>query len=148
MEDKVAREANKATVVRFITAMSEGDPAAADACLAADAVAVTKGFSKFTGTTDREAIVALMGSLKTLIPTGLRAKILSVIAEDERVSVEFEGDAVTSDGRPYHNQYCMTFTLRDGKIVRSHEYFCTRHAEDALFPALARAGVLPEEGRS
>lgn len=138
---------NKATVVRFIEAMSDGDAAAADECLAPDAVAVTKGFSKFTGTTNRDAIIELIGSIKSLVPTGLRAKIGSVIAEGDRVSVEFEGDAVTSEGQAYHNQYCMTFVLSGGKIVRSHEYFCTRHAEDALFPVLAQAGILPNEGR-
>jgi ketosteroid isomerase-like protein len=141
-------EQNKATVIRFITAMSEGDAAAADKCLAPEAVAVTKGFSRFTGTTEREAIVSLIGSMKSLVPTGLRANIVSVIAEGDQVAVEFEGDAVTSEGDPYHNQYCMTFTLKDGRIVRSHEYFCTRHAEEALFPVLAKAGVLPAEGRS
>jgi ketosteroid isomerase-like protein len=141
-------EQNRATVIRFITAMSEGDAGAADECLAPDAVAVTKGFSKFTGTTERDAIIGLIGSIKTLVPTGLRANIVTTIAEGDRVAVEFEGNAVTSEGQPYHNQYCMMFTLKDDKIVRSHEYFCTRHAEEALFPVLAKAGVLPAEGRS
>lgn len=139
---------NKATVLKFIAAMSDGDSAAADACLAPEAIAVTKGFSKFTGTTNRDAIIGLIGSIKSLVPTGLRARIVSVIADDDRVAVEFEGDAVTSEGDPYHNQYCMTFELRDGQIVRSHEYFCTRHAEEALFPVLAKAGFLPPKGRS
>jgi len=140
-------ERNKVTVVRFINAMSEGDAAAADECLAPDAVAVTKGFSKFTGSTPRDDIVALVGSMKALMPTGLRARIGTVIAEGDFVAAEFEGDALTGDGVPYRNQYCMMFTLRDGKIVRSHEYFCTRHAEEALWPVLVKAGMLPEEGR-
>lgn len=138
---------NKATVIRFIEAMGNGDAAAADECLAPDAIAVTKGFSRFTGTTQRDAIVALIGSMKHLVPTGLRPKILTLIAEGDIVAAEFEGDAVTHKGVPYHNQYCMMFTLKNGRIVRTHEYFCTKHAEEALLPELVEAGILPPEGR-
>lgn len=136
-------EQNKATVIKFVEAMSNGDSAAADQCLAPGAFAVTKGFSNFTGTCERDTIVALVGTMKTLLPTGLRAKILNVIADGNSVAIEFEGNAVTSEGKPYCNQYCMMFTLENGLITRSHEYFCTKHAEEALWSVIEKAGFAP-----
>ena len=59
------------------------------------------------------------------------------IREGDRVAVEFEGNAVTCEGKPYCNQYCMVFTLRDGKIKQVNEYFCTKLADDVLYPAFA-----------
>jgi uncharacterized protein len=139
-------ERNKQTVRRFLFAMSDGDAAAAATCLASDAVAVTKGFSNFTGSCDRETIVRLVGSMKALVPTGLRITIHALIADGDMVAAEFEGDAVTIDGKPYCNQYCMVFRLLDGLIVHSHEYFCTKLAESQLWPAIVQMGLEADAG--
>ena len=48
--------------------------------------------------------------------------------------VEFEGNAVTASGEQYNNQYCMVFTMRDGKIRQVNEYFCTILADRVLWP--------------
>ena len=71
------------------------------------------------------------------MPGGLRPTIHVVIADGERVAVEFEGDATLADGKSYCNQYCMVFTLREGKIKQVHEYFCTQLADEALYPLVA-----------
>ena len=48
------------------------------------------------------------------------------------------------NGTPYCNQYCMVFTLRDGRIVHVNEYYCTILADEAIGPLLAaRADALP-----
>ena len=62
--------------------------------------------------------------------------IVSVIAEGDRVVVEAEGNAVTTAGTPYRNQYCFLFTLAQGKIVKVDEYFCTVHADATIYPLL------------
>ena len=69
-----------------------------------------------------------------VLPTGLRTDVKSVTAEGDRVAVEFEGNATTSDGKAYNNQYCMVFTLADGRIKQVNEYFCTLLAEAVLWP--------------
>ena len=78
--------------------------------------------------------------LKTMIPTGLRFKICDVTAEGDRVAVEAEGNAVTAEGTPYCNQYCFVFTVRDGKIVHVNEYFCSKLADEVLWPIAEKAG--------
>jgi ketosteroid isomerase-like protein len=68
----------------------------------------------------------------------LRPSVGTVTAEGDRVVVEWEGDAKTSAGTPYCNQYCMVFTLRDGKIKQVNEYFCTILADNVLWPLVAK----------
>lgn len=130
-------EQNKQVVIRFIEAFSRGDVEDAKPCLAPDAVTFAKGFGKLSGPRPYELIVATTGAFKDLIPTGLRPSFKSVTAEGDRVVAEFEGDAVLSNGERYCNQYCMVFTLRDGKIKQVNEYYCTILADEKIGPLLA-----------
>jgi ketosteroid isomerase-like protein len=130
-------EANKAVVVKFIEAFSAGDAVLAETCLAPDAVTVAKGFGKLSGTRQREIVLATTAAFKDLIPTGLRPKFVSVIAEGDRVAAEFEGNSTLANGVEYNNQYCMVFTLRDGKITTVNEYYCTLLADEKILPLLA-----------
>ena len=130
-------EQNKQIVLTFLQAMGASDPETAAACLAPDAFTVAKGFGKFAGVRHYETIVGTIELFKKLVPTGLRPSVQTVTAEGERVVVEFEGNAVTCEGKPYCNQYCMVFTLREGRIRQVSEYFCTKLADEVLYPALA-----------
>ena len=127
-------EQNKQVVVTFIKAMGASDGAAAAPCLDPEAFTVAKGFGKFAGIRRFETIIGTIEALKQLVPTGLRPTIHSVTAEGDRVVVEWEGNAVTSEGTPYCNQYCMVFIVRDGKIRQVNEYFCTVLADRVLWP--------------
>lgn len=127
-------EQNKDVVIKFIEAMSTSDPQAAAPCLAPDAFTMAKGFSKFAGARHYDTIIGTIGAFKTLLPTGLGLTINSITTEGDRVVVEAEGNAVTSDGKPYCNQYCFVFTVKNGKIKQVNEYFCTKLAEDVLWP--------------
>jgi len=130
-------EQNKQLVLKFIEAMGASDAESAAPCLAEDAFTSAKGFSKFAGIRRYETIVGTINAFKKLVPTGLRPTVHTVTAEAERVVVEFEGNAVTCEGKPYCNQYCMVFTMRDGKIKQVNEYFCTKLADEVLYPAVA-----------
>jgi ketosteroid isomerase-like protein len=130
-------EDNKQIVLKFIEAMGASDAHSAAACLAKDAFTLAKGFSKFAGVRRYDTIVGTIDAFRKLVPTGLRPTVHTVTAEAERVVVEFEGNAVTCEGKPYCNQYCMVFTLQDGKIKQVNEYFCTKLADEVLYPAVA-----------
>jgi ketosteroid isomerase-like protein len=130
-------EQNKDVVLKFIRAFSEGDVDTAASCLTPDAVTIAKGFGKLSGPRPYEMIVATTGAFKELIPTGLRPIFHSVTAEDDRVVVEFEGDATLVNGERYCNQYCMVFTLTDGRIKHVNEYYCTLLADERIGPLLA-----------
>lgn len=129
-------ETNKQVVLQFIDAMGTSDPQKADLCLAPDAFTDAKGFCKLSGIRHRDTIVGTIGAFQKLLPTGLRPDIKRVIAEGDDVVVEFEGNATTLDGKAYNNQYCMVFTLSNGKIKQVNEYFCTKLAEDVLWSSV------------
>jgi len=73
------------------------------------------------------------------MPDGMKPEIVSVTAEADRVVVEFEGNGVLFNGKPYANQYCMVFKMRDGRICQVNEYFCTLLAEQQLWPLFEQA---------
>ncbi|HEX7854380.1 MAG TPA: nuclear transport factor 2 family protein [Sphingobium sp.] len=133
-------EENKQTVLTFIEAMGASDKTAAIPCLDPEAFTVAKGYTKFAGVRNYDLIVGTIDAFRTLVPTGLRPSIKSVTAEGDRVVVEWEGNAVTAEGKPYCNQYCMVFTLRAGKIIQVNEYFCTIHADEVLWPLVEAMG--------
>jgi ketosteroid isomerase-like protein len=130
-------EQDKKAALAFIDAMGRGDAKGVDTVLAPGAVAVAKGFSKFAGTRERERVVNGTGDFKTLVPDGFKPTIKTVTAEGGRVAVEWEGNATLKNGKPYHNQYVMVFTMENGKIKQLNEYFCGKLAEDALFPLVS-----------
>jgi len=127
-------EQNKQVVVKFIEAMGKSDAATAATCITSDAFTLAKGFGKFAGVRQHDVILATIDAFKTLVPTGLSCVIHTVTAEGDRVVVEFEGNATLVNDKPYNNQYCMVFSLRDGKIKQVNEYFCTKLADEVLWP--------------
>jgi ketosteroid isomerase-like protein/carbon monoxide dehydrogenase subunit G len=131
-------EQNKQVVLKFIHAMGNSDGASAIPCLDPQASTLAKGYGKFSGVRHYDTIVGTIDAFKVLLPTGLRPDIKTVTAEGERVIVEFEGNAITSEGKPYCNQYCMVFTMRDGRILQVNEYFCNIHADETLWPLVEK----------
>lgn len=129
-------EANKQTALAFLRAMDAGDAAAADRCLAPDAVAHTRGFAQVSGLRNRETLLATMAAFRDVVPTGFRANILKVVAEGDIVVLEFEGNAILSNGEPYCNQYAFIFTFEHGRIKQVNEYCCTLLADRTILPVL------------
>ena len=130
-------EQNKRVVMSFLEAMGKSDPDTAAKCLAPDATTLAKGFSKFAGIRHYDRIIATIAVFKQLVPSGLSPIVHTITAEENRVAVEFEGDATLANGASYCNQYCMVFTLSDGRIKHVNEYFCTKLADEVLYPVVA-----------
>ena len=137
-------EANKQIALKFIHAMSENDPVAAAECLAANACAVARGGSQFHGKRDARMMIDGIEAFKSLIPSGLQLKVISAIADGDKVAVECEGNAKTCAGTDYCNQYVFVCTLQDGKITLVNEYFCTVLANEVLWPLAQSAQGLGE----
>ncbi len=129
-------EENKAVVLRFIDAMGRGDAEAAAPCIAEDTFTLAKGFGKFAGVRTHDTILATIAAFDQLMPGGMEPTIHSVTAEGDRVVVEFEGNGTLFNGEPYCNEYCMVFSVRDGRIRQVNEYFCTLLADQVLWPLI------------
>ncbi len=130
-------EQNKKIVLAFIDAMGRGDAEAAAPCIAEDTFTLAKGFGKFAGVRTHDTILATIAAFRQLMPQGMEPTIHSVTADGDRVVVEFEGNGVLINGESYGNEYCMVFTLRDGRIRQVNEYFCTLLADEKLWPLVA-----------
>lgn len=138
------QEKNTKVVLTFLKAMGAGDADLAIPCLDREACTLAKGFGKFAGIRRYDTIVGTISAFRTLMPDGLRPVVHSVTAADDRVVVEFEGNGTTFEGTPYHNQYCMVFTMRDNLIIQVNEYFCTIHADEVLWPLVEKmSGGIP-----
>lgn len=131
-------EQNKQVVLAFIDAMGRGDAEAAAPCIAEDTFTLAKGFGRFAGVRTHDTILATIAAFRKLMPEGMEPTILSVVAEGDKVVVEFEGNGTLINGEPYGNQYCMVFTLRDGRIRQVNEYFCTILADRVLWPLVSQ----------
>jgi ketosteroid isomerase-like protein len=129
-------EANKRVALQFLKAMNEADAAGQEDCLTEDVVTHTHGFGKVSGTRNRETMLATVDAFKAILPGGFNPKFNRVTAEGNVVVVEWDGDAVLSNGVPYHNEYVFIFTFTGGKISRLDEYFCTVHADATIYPLL------------
>ena len=134
-------EANKSVALKFITAMSTNDPVLGDECLAPDAVAIAKGHGRFSSARPREMMLGVMEAFNDILPTGLNLTVTQVTAGDGRVAVECTGNGVASSGAAYRNEYCFVMSLRGGRIFQVNEYFCTKHADEVLWPVFEAAGV-------
>jgi len=132
------QEANKQVVRDFITALGRGDAEAMAPTLSLDVQAIATGTSFMSGTRDYDTILSTLGTLRSITENGIDFAILSMTAEQDRVSAEAEGRSTLVNGTLYNNEYHFLFTLRGGKIVRIREYFCTKLTEDAFAPLMAR----------
>ena len=134
-------EQNKKVACTFIESMSAGDAATFDSVLAPDAIAIAKGFCRLSGTRQRAQMVNGVKAFKQIVPKGFQPVFRTITAEDDRVMIEWEGNATLSNGAAYHNQYVMAFTLKDGKITQVNEYFCTKLADKVMYPVAVTMNV-------
>lgn len=128
---------NSQIALDYLGALGRGDAAGAAGCLGPGATIVGKGFGEFAGACPAEDFVGQMEALNRIAPGGLAFVVHSVTAEGERVVIECEGAATLCNGAPYHNQYVMVFTLRDGRLHLINEYLCTKLADEVLYPLVA-----------
>jgi hypothetical protein len=56
-----------------------------------------------------------------------------VIAEGVVVVMEFDAAFMTFEGEAYHNQYCLVFITRDGKIAEVREHVDSHYSYDVCF---------------
>ena len=60
-------------------------------------------------------------------------EITGMLAEGDRVALQWTSRARTRGGRPYENNCIGVFTVRDGRIQAVREYMDTLYAHDAAF---------------
>ncbi|HIF10255.1 MAG TPA: hypothetical protein EYQ81_10740 [Sneathiellales bacterium] len=57
----------------------------------------------------------------SFLDMGMMVTINQVIAEGDKVVIEAKGKARAKNGKDYNNDYCIIYTVRDGKICDIRE---------------------------
>jgi uncharacterized protein len=124
----VNTERNKNTIRRFFDAFVNGRNDEMYAFLTDDATWWVNGKTAFSSTIEKSVWFELIKSVfaKAALPLGF--EILSITAEDDRVSVEVASHvSFEKIGLNYENEYHFLFRLRNDQICSVREYLDTEY---------------------
>jgi hypothetical protein len=136
--------ADAASVLRrYVSALEAGDAQTVHDLFAEDATwKLAAGDLPISGKWEgRDAILGrfLPTALSYYAPGSVSLEITGMIAEGDRVVLQWTSRARTRDGRPYENDCIGVFSVRDGKITAVREYMDTLYAHDVAFGGVAAA---------
>lgn len=83
----------------------------------------------------KSEFVAMMQSMRSVFPRGVRHEVRGIVAEGDRVAVETESYADLPGGRSYNNVYHFLLIIRDGKVEIVREYTDLLYAKELVFAA-------------
>ena len=126
---------NKRIVAECLDAFKNSDVAALGKVIADDAEIWVPEGTRFSGTYTPAAYIKNLGdAVYPLVAVGgeHRMDILSMTAEEDRVSVEAISYLELNNSKVYNNKYHFMFRLKDGVIVQIKEYLNTQHVVDVF----------------
>ena len=128
---------SKTVARRYVAAVQAGDEAALRGMFAEDASwTLAAGDLPISGVwagRDRILDDFLATAMAHLEPGSVSLEVTGLIAEEDRVVLQWTSRARTRDGRPYENDCIGVFTIRDGRIQSVREYMDTRYAGEVAF---------------
>tara|TARA_Y100000748_G_C15375242_1_gene441457 strand:+ start:15 stop:413 length:399 start_codon:yes stop_codon:yes gene_type:complete len=124
-------EKNKQIAIKFFEALSSGSEAYLD-FYNDDSIIWTAGDNAIGGRRTKKEIITFAKDILEAFPNGIEFKITGITAENERVAVEVQGDAIHISGKPYNNFYHFLLKIKDGKIIELKEYMDTQLAVKVL----------------
>ena len=127
---------NKQVMTEYVAALAAGDAEAVRGFFAEDATWWLVGDLPMSGTWEgRDAIMDdFFGTaMAHYEPGSISLVVTGMVAEGERVALEWTSRARTTAGEPYENFCIGVFTLRDGRIAAVREYMDTAYAHRVAF---------------
>ena len=122
---------NKQIAIKFFEALSSGAETYLD-FYNDDSIIWTAGTNAISGSRTKKEIIDFAQGILAAFPNGIIFNIMSITAENERVAVEVQGEAIHASGEPYNNQYHFLLRIKNGKIVELKEYMDTQLAVKIL----------------
>jgi uncharacterized protein (TIGR02246 family) len=132
---------SRSVILRYVAALQAGDAETVRDSFAEDATWWLGGDLPVSGTwAGRDAILGeFLGQVRELFEPGWTSiEVRGLIAEGERVALEWTTRGRTAAGADYENEYAAVFVLRDGRIAEVREYTDTQLAARVLFAAADR----------
>ena len=124
-------EKNKEIAIKFFEALSSGSETYLD-FYNDDSIIWTAGENEIGGTRTKKEIIDFAQGILEAFPNGIEFKITGITAENERVAVEVQGNAIHISGKPYKNFYHFLLKIKDEKIIELKEYMDTQLAAKIL----------------
>jgi uncharacterized protein len=134
-------EQNKAIVRDLIDALAELDAERFLSHLSEDVMFETPGQFAAAGIKTKGMVAKEFPPMRKIMPDGLKMKIVTMTAEDNRVHVEIEGKAKTSGGLDYNNRYHYAIILKDGKIISFRDYVDSDLVMRVMVPEMEKHGM-------
>ena len=128
----MSAEQNKQIIIDFFDQMSNGNVKGFVDLYHEGGAVWTSGNTLISGTQKKAAIQEFAGGIYDAFPEGLKFKIISMTAEDDRVAVEAESEGMHISGVKYQNFYHFLFILKDSKVLLLKEYMDTEKVTDIL----------------
>ena len=122
---------NKKITKEFFEALSNGSDKYLD-FYTDESIIWTAGNNAIGGTRTKEEVVSFAQNVLSAFPTGITFNIKGMTAEDEKVAVEINSEAMHASGATYNNQYHFLLRIKDGKILELKEYMDTQLAAKIL----------------
>src|SRR5262245_58840371 len=120
-------ETNKQIVLDAITALNAGNPAGYFDCMTDDVQWTFFGSHRLARTFHGKDDIMnnFVPQLRERLDGLVKLQVKNVIAEDDQVVVEAQGEGRAKDGREYNNHYCIVYRLEKGKVTKVREYMDT-----------------------
>jgi len=127
----------KTVLQTYVAALLAGDEDTIRSSFAEDAVwRIDAGDLPISGTYEgREAIVDgfLAQGLANYDPESIEIDVTAMVAEDDKVALQWTTRARTVAGRSYENGCFALFEVRDGAIASVREYMDTLYLRDVVY---------------
>lgn len=136
MTDRDRAATPRAVLEAYLTALTAGDLDAIADSFTEDATWMLHGTMPLSGTKHgRAAIMDFLVNAGSLYRPGTQTFTFGdITAEDDRAVLEWRVQGVAAaTGKPYDNDYCGIFVIRDGRIAQVREYLDSLHAATVLF---------------
>jgi uncharacterized protein len=141
--------ANKRLVRQIFDELARGNTSALTAAMAEDCSWTFPGSWAWSGTWKPKQVVIdqLLGPLLAQFRDRYRSRAELILADEDRVVVQAQGQVTTKRGDAYHNTYCYIFRVADGELIEVVEHCDTALVERVLDPP-TRGPRLPTGARS
>ena len=129
---------NRQIVGTAFAAWAAGGQTFFDDVLAPDVVWTIKGSGPSAGVYRgrRDLLERAVKPLSARLATPIRPTLRKLLAEGEHVIVHWDGEAVTSGGKPYTNSYVWILRMQDGRAAQ-----VTAFLDLVAYDAVVRGGA-------